>query len=462
MRATVFVLVCVLGSPWAVGEVVTYSAPDGEELSAEYRVWADGKSVDVYMTRGADPAFVRGQRDYGGPCGFASFDVDGPVEVRVTSATRSLRDVVIRPASAGAQMKLPDDRTLIVSLPGPRKISIEPDGKRGPLLLFANPIEKDVPKPDAQRVIYFGPGVHKPGRIDLKSGQTLYLAGGAVVKGGVAVEGSHVRICGRGILDGNDWPHGKGPTPNMIGIRGTDVELSGITIRGSSRWTVVLRGSRRVTVRNLKICNSRVQNDDGINPCNSQDVRITDCFIRSDDDCIAMKGMDFSAANSNVERVTVENCILWSDRARIFLLGHESRAQRMGDITLRNLDVVHYSMTPFLLEPGEEMLLENVTIEDVRLHGEGQRDLIRLRPVVNMYMRKKVPGSIRNVRFRNVVVTGSPGSYRVEIDGPDPQHNVRGVSFDALTILGSPLTAQSPQLQVGENAESIRFGPQPE
>ena len=84
--------------------------------------------------------------------------------------------------------------------------------------------------------------------------------------------------------------------------------------------------------------------------------------------------------------------MLWCDRARIFLLGHESRAAFMRQITLRNLDIIHFTMTPFLFEPGEDMRLEDVTVENVRLHGEGQRELIRLKPVVNQYMRKQGAG----------------------------------------------------------------------
>ena len=91
------------------------------------------------------------------------------------------------------------------------------------------------------------------------------------------------------------------------------------------------------------------QNDDGINPCNSQDVRITDCFIRSDDDCVALKGLSLNSPNNNVERITVEKCTLWCDRARIFLLGHESRAAFMRNVTLRNLDIIHFSMTRILV-----------------------------------------------------------------------------------------------------------------
>ena len=40
-------------------------------------------------------------------------------------------------------------------------------------------------------------------------------------------------------------------------------------------------------------------------------------------------------------------------------------------------------MTAFLFEPGEEMRLEDVTVENVRIHGEGQNELVRLMPVVN-------------------------------------------------------------------------------
>ena len=325
-------------------------------------------------------------------------------------------------------------------------------------MLFINPLERNVPKPDDEGVIFYGPGVHEPEKIVLNSNQTLYLAGGAVVKAEVLAQGSNIRICGRGILDGSDWEWRKGPVGNLIAIRNsTDVEVNGITLRGSSHWTIVPRNSQRVTIRNVKLCNSRVQNDDGINPCNSQDVLITDCFIRSDDDCVALKGLDYSAPNSNVERITVENSILWCDRARIFLLGHESRAAYMRNVTFRNLDIVHFSMTPFLLEPGEDMRLEDITVEDIRIHGEGQKEFARLRPVVNQYMRKKVPGFIRNVRFHNITIYGQTGDYLLQIQGADAEHNVRDITFENISIVDSKLTEESKRVHIGEHAENIKF-----
>jgi len=440
-------------------QVVTYPSPTDEILSTDYEVTAGGQAVSVYTARTLDPPFAGKDYDYGGPYAFANFDLLGPVEVRITS-TRSLRNTVIRPSLVGVTTRLADEHTLLVTLPGPRKLSVEPDGKKGPLLLFANPVEVDAPRPEMPGVIYFGPGTHRPERIVLTNEQTLYLAGGAVVKGGVLAHGDNIRIQGRGILDGSDWEWRKGPTPHVISIRGTDVEVSGITIRGASHWTVVARDSRRVTVRGVKICGGRVQNDDGINPCNSQDVLITDCFIRSDDDCVAMKGLEFRGPDSNVERIVVENSVLWCDRARIFLLGHESRAAFMRGITLRNLDIIHFSMTPFLFEPGEEMRLENVLVEDVRIHGEGQRELVRLRPVVNQYMRNKVPGHIRNVRFHNVTLTGQPGEYKVQLEGADADHAVRNVSFTNVIVAGEPLGPATSRLRIGSHVEDESFDSQ--
>ncbi len=436
--------------------VITYPAPTGEALSADYEVWADGRKVDVYSARVLDPPFAGKEWDFGGPYAFANFDMDGRITVRIVSK-RSLRATVIRPEPADVHLKVIDDHTLTLNLDGPRKISVEPDGKRGPLLLFANPIETDAPKAGATNVIFFGPGLHKPNLIQARDNQIVYLAGGAVVKGSIVARGTNIHIRGRGILDGSDYEWRKGPHGVTVGIYGTNISVSDITIRGSSHWTIVPRGSRQVTVRNVKLCGSRVQNDDGINPCNSQDVLITDCFIRSDDDCVALKGLDLKTPDNNVERITVENCILWCDRARIFLLGHESRAGFMRDVKLRNLDIIHFTMTPFLFEPGEDMRLENLRVENVRIHGEGQKELIRLKPVVNQYMQKKVPGFIRDVRFKNIVVTGRPGAYGVKLAGADPEHNVRDVMFENVSILGTNLTLNAPRMSMGSNVVEVWF-----
>jgi polygalacturonase len=239
------------------------------------------------------------------------------------------------------------------------------------------------------------------------------------------------------------------------------VDVEDIILRGSWGWTIVPDRSHDVRIRNVKICNGRVQNDDGINPVNSQRVLIEDCFIRSDDDCIALKGLHGADAGY-VEDIRVRNCTLWCDRARVFLLGHESRAGFMRNIAVEGVDIVHFAMTPFLLEPGEEMVLCDVRFENIRLEGRGQGSLIRLKPSVNQYMKTRVPGRIENVAFRGVGVVqgGGPEDYLIEILGHDAEHGVRGVTLDRVTVNGRAVMAGWPSLRIGAFAEGVdvRFG----
>ena len=194
----------LIGSAGRAGEVTVCKAPEGEQLSTAYRVTVDGTSVPVYTARSV----------HGGDYAFAMFDFTGKVTVAVTVRYESgpnLTRAMIRPKSARIASHMQGD-ALTFELDTPHKLSIEPDGINGPLLLFAGRPENNPPKEADPNVVYFGPGIHKPGRIVLKAGQTLYLAGGAVVKGAIiAHQADHIRISGRGILDGTDWPWLKGP-----------------------------------------------------------------------------------------------------------------------------------------------------------------------------------------------------------------------------------------------------------
>jgi len=162
----------------------------------------------------------------------------------------------------------------------------------------------------------------------------------------------------------------------------------------------------------------------------------------------------------------VENCLLWADRARVFLLGHESRAPYMRNIVLRDLDILHFNMTPFLIEPGEEMSIENVTVENVTAYadypaqgGAQDFDLIRLKPVINQYMKTKVPGHIRNMEFKNISITGEPGEDRnlIWLGGADPDHLVSDITFENITWFGEVIDENSPAVNIESHTADIRF-----
>ena len=449
--------------------VIIYPAPEEEILSEDYTMEVNGQHVDIYLAKIAEienpQNWTLKPEDVGGPYSFTYFDFSGEVTVKVTSLKKPLDGRVIRPLSSGINPVVKGN-TATFTLSKPCKLSIEPDGRIEPLLIFANPPEINPPKEEDDNVIYFGPGVHKPERITLSSGQTLYIAGGAIVKGGVALSGDNIKVKGRGILCGNDWPWRKGPGSMIRMSEASNVIVEDIILRGSWGWTIPIYNSDSVSITNVKLVCSRNPNDDGINPCNSQRVYIRDCFIRTDDDCIAMKGIRLGADNDNVEYITVENCLLWADRARIFLLGHESRAPYMRHILLRNLDILHFNMTPFLFEPGEEMSIEDVKVENVRAYadypnqsGEQSFDLIRLRPTINQYMETQVPGKISNIQFKNISLTGKEreGKYPVWVTGADPDHKVTEVTFDNISWFNHLLDEHSPQVRIESNTKNIRF-----
>ncbi len=450
-------------------KVIIYPAPEAEILSGDYKLEVDGQNVDIYLARIAEvedpPNWMLQPEFVGGPYSFAYFDFSGEVTIKVSSLKKPLDKLVIRPLSSGIQPEI-NGNTATFTINKPCKLSIEPDGRIEPLLVFANPPEVNPPNEGDDDLIYFGPGIHKPETIALSSGQTLYIAGGAIVKGGISLTGDNVKIKGRGILCGNDWPWRKGPGSMIRMDEASNVVVEDIILRGSWGWTIPIYNSDSVSITNIKLVCSKNPNDDGINPCNSQNIYIRDCFIRTDDDCIAMKGIRLGSENDNVENIVVENCLLWADRARVFLLGHESRASYMRNIVLRNIDILHFNMTPFLFEPGEEMSIENVRVENVRAYadypvqgGERSFDLVCLRPTVNQYMKTKVPGSISNIQFRNITLSGEErvGKYLVRVAGADPEHMVSDVTFDSIIWFDHLLDENSPQVIIEGSTSGIRF-----
>ena len=62
-----------------------------------------------------------------------------------------------------------------------KRTKLEPLASVGGYVAFdvtGKTMEEDKPNPDDPKVRYFGPGIHRPGLIDLQSGETVYVAGG--------------------------------------------------------------------------------------------------------------------------------------------------------------------------------------------------------------------------------------------------------------------------------------------
>ena len=120
----------------------------------------------------------------------AYFDFSGEVELAVTFNAGNIDTAKIRPLSYAIQHQV-KKKTLFFKLRRPSNLSIEVNGDIfHNLHLFANPPEDFVPDRKDKELIYFGPGIHQieGGKLLIPSGKTVYLAGGAVVKGQLLIQ----------------------------------------------------------------------------------------------------------------------------------------------------------------------------------------------------------------------------------------------------------------------------------
>ena len=110
-------------------------------------------------------------------------------------------------------------------------------------------------------------------RRDCRQVMTLYLAGGAVVRGRVVVSGaSNVTICGKGILL-NDFTSNDGNDSVALAIKNSNyVTVKDIIIsRDAGSWSAFMWKSGNITVQNTKIINPRYASSDGFDIANSHD-----------------------------------------------------------------------------------------------------------------------------------------------------------------------------------------------
>jgi hypothetical protein len=441
------------------GSVQVCPAPGDEELSKTFTAEVEGKTVPVYVAKvaPADPkqrwkAMDDKARsaDYFEKASFCYFDMEGPVRVTVT-CPEPIRSAKVLPSSFKITPQTAD-HTLSFTLETPKPITIEVNDKWvSALHLFANPPEKNEPKPGDPNVLYFGPGIHEVKHLVVTNNQIVYVAGGAVVRGVIGPEepfqissysglrtysptfvlrGTNIQFRGRGIVDGSRCTtHAR----NLIEVQGNDIVLEGVILRDSSTWNIPIRQSEQVTVQNLKLLGYRA-NSDGIDICNSHQVTVEDCFIRTLDDLIVVKT---DKGQGEAGRIVARNCVLWNEVAHALSIGAELR-ENVDDVLFTNCDVIHDKGREWALRVYhcDSARISNIRFEDLRI--EESPRLISLWIDKASWTRDTERGHIDGVVFRNVRATANP--LHIELKGFDETHAVENVLFQNVVVNGAPLS----------------------
>ncbi len=436
------------GGPTPRGGTIVHPAPPDAPKSLVYQLTVDERPVFVYDARIDEPRNNA----------FASFDMSAPVRVTVT-VPAGFKSVKVRPRSAGVTPQV-NGNSLSFTLNKPVKLSIELNGgTHYPLFLFANPPEVNVPKEGDANVRYFGPGIHSPGKIVLKSNETLYIAGGAIVRAPVAiVEAQQVVVRGRGILDGHDI---KGEAIHIEYSRDVLVEGVTLTDQPANSWAVTTWTCDDVRFENIKIMTGDPPfSNDGIDLVSSQRCVVRDSFVKAHDDAISIKSIDRPwqkigpstlPTRRESKNILVEGCLVWATWAHALQIGAELNAPSISDITFRNCDLIHVSeygtgsvdyygaMGIFNVDDGvvSNILFEDIRVENMYAHAPR---LVNLQIPLKRWSRTKEFGSIRGVTFRNIQVFGQIPVSNL-ISGRNPEHRIEDVTFENLSINGKVVTS---------------------
>lgn len=477
--------------PEVVEDIRVYPAPEGIELSSSYNVVVNDKEVPVYLAKvpPSEPIpRLTGSRTEFGLASYASFDMHKNAKVTVVYP-KTINSVKILPTSFGIVPEI-NGQKITFSIDEPKHITIEVNGDwHESLHIFANPIEEDVPDLNDPNVIYFGPGIHELTSLKVGDSTTIYIAGGAYVKGTIdaderqkedrtgtkrnpptfILEGKNITLRGRGIIDQQFIPRAK-RRYTILAQDSDDVTIEGVIIHDPSHWTVPIKRSKNVHVDNLKIIGRR-GNSDGVDISSSFDVLVENSFFRTLDDLVVVKSRTDQGESKNIH---VRKCVLWNELAHALSIGAELR-ENVTNVLFEDSDIIHDvgRETALRVYHCDDAVVSDITFSDIRV--EEARRLISVWIGKTRWTKTKNRGNIRNVIFKNITAVSAPidttltgfqdgqdwkpyiirNHASMELIGYDAKHTVEGIIFDNVVLDGKKVEEE--QVTINEFVDKVEI-----
>jgi hypothetical protein len=273
-------------------------------------------------------------------------------------------------------------------------------------------------------------GTFLSGTIELRDNVTLHLQAGAVLLASTrqqdfssrcvihATNAKNIAVVGRGTVDGHGSISTEFPEVRAHLIYFTEcrnVCVRDVTFRHSTTWIqhyfkcndVVVEGITVDSRLNPEIEGPRHlpgapgRNEDGMNLNSCQNVRVSNCFINSDDDGIVLK----STSERPCRNVTIANCVV-SSNASAIKCGTESGGG-FQNITVSNCTVYDTRNSGIALEIVDGGIMDRINVSNIVMDNvKGAAIFIRLGNRGRPY-REKNPGVgiLRNVQISNIQAT---------------------------------------------------------
>ena len=401
------------------------------------------------------------------------FDFSGSVkiEIRMPGLEQPVEGAAVLPSSAGIVPEVKDGTvTFSVTEPGQYTVVFNNNVNKA-LHIFANPPEENVPDRDDPDVYYIGPGEWVMDAIVLESNKTLYISGGAVLHSIISVpEAENVRICGRGIIDGSDYPAWNQPGSSArvpVNLdHAKNVSVEDIIVVNSNCWNINSYSCRNVTMNNVKVISGR-QNGDGFTFQSCTNHIVTNCFARTWDDSLVLKNY-----SGSTKGITFRNCQIWTDLAQSMEIGYETDKgltldPEISDVLFEDITVLYNFHKPVISIHNSDdayvhdITYRNITVENAFMQGDNgnNKELIEMTLANSSWSTVKDEfGSIDNVLIDGLIVLNTlEGKIpRSRFAGHDEGHMITNVTLQHVTILGKPMSSpEDMKLSVDEYCGGI-------
>ena len=377
------------------------------------------------------------------------FDFEGNVEIEVIVPETDIESVRISPLSYNIEPVVDkENHSVSFSITKPDAYTIMfNDSPERAVHIFANPLEEDVPSKDDPNVVYIGPGEWDIETIVLEDGQTLYLAGGAVVHGIVNANfAKNITVRGRGIIDGSKFKGWKGKEA-YIPLKFDNcenVEIKDIIVLNANAWVCQAFNSKKGVIDGIKIISPR-PNGDGITLQSCTDFVVKNGFVRSWDDSLVVKNYAGSS-----EGIHFSNMQLWTDLAQSMEIGYETnKGNQAGvyikDISFSDITVLNNYHKPVIsIHNADDAKVSDIQFKDIVVEhaAMGSGDGAEMPYLIDIHITKnsnwsttKDRGEIKDVLIDGVTVL-SGKSTGSRIQGFDENHMVENVTIKNLNIFG--------------------------
>lgn len=302
-----------------------------------------------------------------------------------------------------------------------------------PLLIFANPLETNVPAKNDPNTIYFEDGVHEIGdKYVIPSNTKVYISGGAYIKGQFYAEnGDNISVSGRGIISGEYYP---ARTANhMLVFRNVNnVKLEGITIIHAPRYMIAVSGYKS-DINNVKMLGWWFSTD-GISA--GENSVIENCFFKVNDDAIKLY------ANNTIAK----NNVIWQmENGAPFMISWNG-SKDFGNCRVINNDVIRVehswdneNLAVICAVHGGKAHISNFLFEDLRIDNADWR-VFHIITKPNRWGRWDMEkGSIADMTFKNITFYGNQ-KIKSLILGHDEKHLVSNFKFEGLVFGGKKIS----------------------